>query len=409
MLYLYVAIGGALGSIARAGMATAVARFTGPQFPWGTILINILGSFVIGFFGTLTANDSRYAVSADLRAFVMIGICGGFTTFSSFSLQTLDLARDGRTGQALLNIGLSVVLCLTAVYAGFSGAHHVRSIPSRAAAVTPAPGGMGEVAVAVLHTPEDAKTLLDAGTRLLSREGGGRLKALAIRLPPAAAVLPSEEVLTEDRAEAVRAEQENWAARLRDVVDDWQTESQPAGVRTELIDIEGDAATIVAEQGRRSDAIVISRPVPHQGERMRECLHAALFDTGSPVLVVPPGHAGPIGKVVAIAWNDDARSAGAVRDGLALLRHADKVHVLCADHPCGLPAVLAEHGIEADCHEVPEGEGSVGARLLRAAHRFGADLLVMGAFAHGPWREAMFGGVTRYMLAEADMPLFMRH
>jgi CrcB protein len=120
--YAWIAVGGALGSMARAWMAIAVARVTGPAFPWGTILINIVGSFVIGFFGTLTAYDSRLSVPADARAFVMVGICGGFTTFSSFSLQTLELARDGRFGQALGNVALSVVLCLAAVTAGHYGA-----------------------------------------------------------------------------------------------------------------------------------------------------------------------------------------------------------------------------------------------------------------------------------------------
>ena len=91
----------------------------GPNFPWGTILINILGSFIIGFFGALTTSDGRFTAHPDARAFVMIGICGGFTTFSSFSLQTLDLARDGKLGAAFANIALSVVLCLLAVTAGY--------------------------------------------------------------------------------------------------------------------------------------------------------------------------------------------------------------------------------------------------------------------------------------------------
>jgi len=120
--YLWIGLGGALGSIGRAWLALTVARITGPQFPWGTILINITGSFVIGFFGTLTASGSRFVVPVDARAFVMVGICGGFTTFSSFSLQMLELARDGRMPQALGNIGLSVMLCLSAVAAGYYGA-----------------------------------------------------------------------------------------------------------------------------------------------------------------------------------------------------------------------------------------------------------------------------------------------
>jgi CrcB protein len=120
--YFWIGVGGAVGSIARAWLALAVARVTGPQFPWGTILINIIGSFVIGFFGSLTASGSRFAAPANIRAFVMIGLCGGFTTFSSFSLQTLELLRDGSVTQALGNIGLSVALCLLAVAVGHYGA-----------------------------------------------------------------------------------------------------------------------------------------------------------------------------------------------------------------------------------------------------------------------------------------------
>ena len=122
MTYIWIGIGGALGSMARAWLALAVARLAGAQFPWGTILINILGSFVIGFFGTLTTNDSRFAAPADLRAFVMVGICGGFTTFSSFSLQTLNLVRDGDMLRAGANVVGSVALCLVAVWLGAAGA-----------------------------------------------------------------------------------------------------------------------------------------------------------------------------------------------------------------------------------------------------------------------------------------------
>ncbi len=119
--YVLIGLGGALGSMARAWATLAVARIAGATFPWGTILINVLGSFVIGFFGTLT-NGGRFAATAEARAFVMIGICGGFTTFSSFSLQTLELFRQGRAAPALANVALSVALCLAAVAAGHYGA-----------------------------------------------------------------------------------------------------------------------------------------------------------------------------------------------------------------------------------------------------------------------------------------------
>jgi len=118
MTYLWVGLGSALGGMARHGMTIAMLRLAGPEFPWGTILINVAGSFIIGFFGTVTGIDGRIEVPGDARTFVMVGLCGGFTTFSAFSLQTLDLARDGRWGFAGANILLSVLLCLAAVAVG---------------------------------------------------------------------------------------------------------------------------------------------------------------------------------------------------------------------------------------------------------------------------------------------------
>lgn len=118
MTYLYVALGSALGGMARYGAGMAAARLWGTGFPWGTILINVVGSFVIGFFGTLTLPAGRLPADPGLRIFVMVGLCGGFTTFSSFSLQTLELARDDAWGAAVANIALSVLLCLAAVTAG---------------------------------------------------------------------------------------------------------------------------------------------------------------------------------------------------------------------------------------------------------------------------------------------------
>jgi CrcB protein len=110
--YLLVATGGALGSMARFWLAGAVARVTGAGFPWGTILINILGSFAIGWYAGLSM--SRHPPSADMRVFVMAGLCGGFTTFSAFSLQSLELMREGRVLAACANVGASVLLCVVA-------------------------------------------------------------------------------------------------------------------------------------------------------------------------------------------------------------------------------------------------------------------------------------------------------
>jgi len=117
--YIWVAIGGALGTLARFWLSGLVAQTIGETFPWGTLIINVSGSFVIGFFAALTGPDGRVFVGSTARQFVMIGLCGGFTTFSSFSLQTLNLANDGEWFRAGGNIVFSVVLCLIAVWVGF--------------------------------------------------------------------------------------------------------------------------------------------------------------------------------------------------------------------------------------------------------------------------------------------------
>jgi CrcB protein len=120
--YLWIALGSALGGMARYACSGLIADWFGGTFPWGTLIINVLGSFVIGFFATLTGPDGRILVPGDARQFVMVGLCGGYTTFSSFSLQTLNLVRDGDMLRAGLNVGGSVALCLAAVWLGYVAA-----------------------------------------------------------------------------------------------------------------------------------------------------------------------------------------------------------------------------------------------------------------------------------------------
>ena len=116
-LCLILAAGGALGTLARYGLSLLTLPIS-QGVPWGTVLINILGSFLIGGFGTLTLASGRMPLPEEARLFVMVGFCGGFTTFSSFSLQTLDLLRSGQTWRALVNVTVSVVLCVAAVGLG---------------------------------------------------------------------------------------------------------------------------------------------------------------------------------------------------------------------------------------------------------------------------------------------------
>lgn len=115
---LLAVLGGGIGSGLRYWLSGAIAARWGESFPWGTLLVNVSGSLAIGFFATLTGPDGRWLVGPGGRLLFMIGICGGYTTFSSFSLQTLYLLRDGQWLYAGLNVLGSVVLCMVFVWLG---------------------------------------------------------------------------------------------------------------------------------------------------------------------------------------------------------------------------------------------------------------------------------------------------
>ncbi len=119
--YLWVAIGGALGSVGRFWLNGIVSARFGETFPWGTMFINVTGSFIIGVIASLAAPEGRMDSSSRAFAtqFLMIGLCGGYTTFSSFSLQTLNLLRDREWLYAGGNVILSVVLCMAAIWLGW--------------------------------------------------------------------------------------------------------------------------------------------------------------------------------------------------------------------------------------------------------------------------------------------------
>lgn len=120
--YIWIMLGGALGTGARYWASGLIAQRFGEAFPLGTLVVNVSGCFVIGFFAAFVDPDGPFLVSPRLREFVMIGICGGYTTFSSFGLQTLDLVRDGDWLRAGLNCFLSLACCLIAVWLGRAAA-----------------------------------------------------------------------------------------------------------------------------------------------------------------------------------------------------------------------------------------------------------------------------------------------
>ncbi len=117
-MYLWIALGSALGGAGRYWCSGVIARHIGETFPWGTLTVNVVGSLLIGLLATVSEPDGRLLMSSTMRQFFMIGVFGGFTTFSSFSLQTLNLVRDGQWVPASLYILGSVALCLVGVWLG---------------------------------------------------------------------------------------------------------------------------------------------------------------------------------------------------------------------------------------------------------------------------------------------------
>jgi nucleotide-binding universal stress UspA family protein len=274
---------------------------------------------------------------------------------------------------------------------------------------------MPGVILAVVERPEIAAHTLAAAETLAELAGAGLINVLVIRTPPVATILVTDEILTRQDQVRMQTEERARAAALGEIFDTWAPSVRARGIRTDWCDVEEFADTAVAEWGRRADFIVLQRPWRHSGEPERQAIHAALFDTDRPVLVIPPG--GPpvsFGRRVAIAWRDDPRTIRAVLAAVRFLAAAERVHVLAGVREGAprfrLPDILTEHGIDADLHVLPlAGQRVFGEALLEKAHALGADLLVQGAYVYRPIVGLLLGGVTRHMLTHADLPVLMRH
>ncbi|MDP6573117.1 MAG: universal stress protein [Rhodospirillales bacterium] len=187
------------------------------------------------------------------------------------------------------------------------------------------------------------------------------------------------------------------------------------------VEVVGRDNEAVAQRGRLADLIVAGRPTADADPSATMVVNAALFETGRPVLVAPPGvSAAPapaaMGSKVAIAWNLNAEAARAVTAAIPFLGRAESVVVVTAESKrtssgaAGeLVPYLAWHGISAVTKTIPPSRRAVGEALLGACADVGADMLVMGAYTHGRVRQLILGGVTRHVLAEATIPVLMAH
>jgi nucleotide-binding universal stress UspA family protein len=177
----------------------------------------------------------------------------------------------------------------------------------------------------------------------------------------------------------------------------------------------GDPSHLVAERARFFDLIVLGRSSRVVDEPSSNTIEAVLARSGRPVLLAPAVPTATLGHAVAIAWNGSPQAVRAIGVSLPLLVMADSVLVITVgdDSTGDIPAVLdhlAWHGIAAKHRQIPATSSeSTGILLLNAAQEAGADMLVMGGYGHQPWREALFGGVTRDILGTSLLPLLLMH
>jgi hypothetical protein len=275
--------------------------------------------------------------------------------------------------------------------------------------------GMSGVILAVLDRPTAAPQVLAASRRAARLMGATRINVLAIRTPPIDMVTATEGFLSFPDDSDARAAEGARIAVLNDAFHAWATGADSGSVAAEWVELEGWTDQLVNEWGERSDLIVLQRPAAKSAEPERRAVHAALFDTGRPVLVVPE-QASPngFGQRIAVAWRNDARTTQAVLGALRWLGGAPEIHVLAGakrwETPPALPPIFSEHNVAATLHVLPMGgQRAFGEALLTRVRELHADLLVLGAFAHPMLFGPILGGVTKHMLAHADLPVLMRY
>jgi len=236
--------------------------------------------------------------------------------------------------------------------------------------------------------------------------------------------------LSGDRLRQLQAEQEHEADRAAETArDDFFTVARsmqaqtvdhppaPAGLSASFKVLPSGGADALAAYCRVFDLVVVGQPRTDPDHLQRNTLRSILFTSGRPLLVAPEEPPGSVGEAVLIAWDGSPLSARAAAISRQHVRRAHKVGIVTAghEHPEGpsagdLAEYLAWHGIEADLIEVdPQRRRLLGEALLEAAAEYRADLLVMGAYAHSPFRESLTHGVTNHVLSHADLPVLMAH
>jgi nucleotide-binding universal stress UspA family protein len=274
------------------------------------------------------------------------------------------------------------------------------------------------VVLAPLFGSDADRAGLEAALQI-ARRFDGHLTGLFIRPDPADVVPIIGEgispAIIDELTQAAQAEADRRAALARQQFEAVVGADGGGGVGTEWLEQGGSRAAVVARFGRVADLTVLAGADADDGER-RMVIETAFLDTGRPLLLVPAGWSGEIGRTVAIAWNGRAEAARAVAYAMPLLRTAQKLHVLTAetartafDASADLATYLGRHGLACARHRVTLATEPVGEALLRHARGLDADLLVMGGYGRSRLAELVLGGVTRHLLAHLERPLLLAH
>ena len=271
----------------------------------------------------------------------------------------------------------------------------------------------------VLTSLDGVEAALAAATEIARREAA-HLDVLCLGIDrtqagyyyAGATVMLQQELIDRAKADAEAIESKARELLGREEIS-WGTDSAVAQI--------GGLGAIVALHARFSDLVVLPQPYGEgHGQEDEAVVEAALFDGEAPVLVLPAkGPGTDLGKRIVVAWNQSSESMEAIRRALPMLIAAETVNIVIVDPPQHGPErsdpggrlsqMLARHGVKAEVSVLAKTMPLVSDVLKRHLRDMDADLLVMGAYGHSRFREAILGGATRNMLEGAEVPVFMAH
>jgi nucleotide-binding universal stress UspA family protein len=265
----------------------------------------------------------------------------------------------------------------------------------------------------VLTDPQTARSTLDAVA--VAADGDAAIEVLHVRADPRSFILPTEEVMTKTRREALESMLAERSRLVQHAYREWSAASAALAGRARWQEVTGTVEAEVTARGKSADLLVLARPV---GDERGDALHAAIFEVKRLFLLVPREGTGDFGHHMAIAWKASETAERAVLAAMPWLRRAGRISILVAGEGAASPepllALLAQRGVAGVTIAVESiaatvGDESIGAALLASARSLGADSLVMGAYRRHRFFEWVLGGVTRHVLHHADLPAFMLH